>query len=553
MFQDLVFASVVLVAIASPVVTLAAETTTTPFLCPVVGASTNDTIIDTRDPIVRFGEISGMCLSYTYMAPSGQPILYAAADGGGGTCRVHKQVTSLDRCCIVPYGAHSSAFFFLFSLCKRTFLFFFFFLGERIGIWDSATGERLLTVRLPNTTTDVFNNEDWESMAVGPCGSFVGTCIYIADTGDNTARASSGRRSQRINPYRILKIIEPDWQQYQDNEELPLESITVLPFDYLHPDSPKPYADSEGSFIDYTGWGNDDDGESSNNVGDFYIVTKWDSKDTVNLTRIFKIPVNVWPSESGVNITMPYSPEPVGTYPDNGPYGNDVGNMTIRRADMSYDGTLIALGDVIMTRLFLRCPGQSVAEVLASESTTSCHQWDNPVKGQMETFAFAPNGKLTFQIPEGHNRGIGKTELIYDADQTEQICPVVKYDTETGNCHSTQDSTMVLPKSWCDDGAEFYDTGASAPGESTPSSPTTPSKSNTTVSSPTTTTTTTNNNPTTNQQNNQSNGPPPAPSQNGNGLQLNPTLDSSSTTTSKITLWACIFVSLVLFQYNGMV
>lgn len=144
MFQDLVFAFVVLVAIASPVVTLAAETTTTtttttaPFLCPVVGASTNDTIIDTRDPIVRFGEISGMCLSYTYMAPSGQPILYAAADGGGGTCRVHKQVTSLDRCCIVPYGAHSSAFFFSFFPMQTNISFFFFFF--RRTHWDLGFG-----------------------------------------------------------------------------------------------------------------------------------------------------------------------------------------------------------------------------------------------------------------------------------------------------------------------------------------------------------------------------------------------------------------------------
>jgi hypothetical protein len=417
--------------------------------------------------------------------------------------------------------------------------FLFFLIGERIGIWDSATGERLLTVRLPNTTTDVIN-EDWESMSVGPCGSFEGTCIYIADTGDNTARSSSGRRSQRIYPYRILKIIEPDWRQYQDDEELPLNSITVLPFDYMHPDSPKPYADSEGSFVDYTGWGNDE-GDGSNQIGDYYLITKWDFKDTANLTRVYKIPVNVWPSESGVNITTPYSPKPVGIYPDHGPYGNDVGNMTIRRADMSNDGTLIALGDVVITRLFLRCPGQSVADVLASESTTSCYQWDNPVRGQMETFAFAPDGKLAFQIPEGNRRGIGKTELIYDVDQTGQICPVVNYDTETGNCHSTQDSSMVLPKSWCDDGAEFYGTSADA---STPSAPSTPVKSNTTVTSPTTT-----NQP----KNNQTHAPPaPTPNENG-GLQLKPTLDSSSTTTSRLRRWGCIFLSFVIFQYNGVV
>src|SRR5881409_2635287 len=31
-------------------------------------------------------------------------------------------------------------------------------------------------------------NEDWEAMALGPCPMRPGTCVYLADTGDNLER-----------------------------------------------------------------------------------------------------------------------------------------------------------------------------------------------------------------------------------------------------------------------------------------------------------------------------------------------------------------------------
>ena len=38
--------------------------------------------------------------------------------------------------------------------------------------------------------------EDWEAMATGPCGG--GTCLYLADIGDNEARCRAPRRCGKL-------------------------------------------------------------------------------------------------------------------------------------------------------------------------------------------------------------------------------------------------------------------------------------------------------------------------------------------------------------------
>ena len=306
-------------------------------------------------------------------------------------------------------------------------------------------GERFMTLFLPNTT---ITNVDWESMAIGSCGNFDGTCIYIADVGDNTARTSSGRRSRRKNlgiDYRLVKVQEPNWEDYEDGDELPLSSISVLPFDYMHPSSPVSYFDCESTFLDHTGWGD------GNAVGDYYVVTKMKrGADALNLTRVFKIPVNAWPQSGGV-VGAVYSPEAVGTYVK----GSDFFNKTYRSGSMTRDGTVIALGDKEQTYLFLRCPGESVADVLApSGGARSCYTWLSPTRGQVETFAWTPDGMRSFQIPEGNGKPIGVTEINYNVESTGQVCPMVHYD-ESGNCISQEDCSVV-PNAWCDVGADFY-------------------------------------------------------------------------------------------------
>jgi hypothetical protein len=137
-------------------------------MCPTSVAFSNSTRITSADPVKRFNEISGLVMSPKIRGPSKEPILYGINDGGG---------------------------------------------GNRLGVWDSATGERLLTFRIPSS---VISNIDWETIAIGSCGvtGESKTCIYIGDTGDNRARVASGRKSRRGSrtSYRLLKIKEPNYK-----------------------------------------------------------------------------------------------------------------------------------------------------------------------------------------------------------------------------------------------------------------------------------------------------------------------------------------------------
>lgn len=200
--------------------------TTKAAVCPVAEKRSNNTHIESDDQKRRFTEISGISVStqYTY---NGVPVMYGLADIGD---------------------------------------------GARFGVWDSASGKRLLTLQLP--AVDGISNVDWESMDIGSCGGKHKhqQCLYIVDAGDNLARASGGDQSGRSSTYKIIRVLEPNYAEFSDNDELALDIISVLPFEYTHSSSPTLYADSEASFIDHTGWG------EGNDVGDFYTITKWSGR-----------------------------------------------------------------------------------------------------------------------------------------------------------------------------------------------------------------------------------------------------------------------------------
>jgi hypothetical protein len=362
-----------------------------PISCPQIGATYNATKengqnlrLDTRDPIGRYGELSGLGFSPTQKGPSGDPVIFSFSDGGS---------------------------------------------GERLGMWDSKTGERLMTFQIHNTTTI---NWDWEAMTIGSCGNTgeSDTCIYIADTGDNTARASGGRRTARASFIpRILKIKEPMLEDFEDTDYIPDSYISILTIDYLHSTSPTEYADVEAIFVDHTGWG------EGGTIGDMYLVSKWDRNRNryLDLTRLFKIPPSAWPDKYDVATTH-FSPFAVGHYDWKGEedasgrytYVTDgqLMGMTWRGGEMSYDGTLIALSTTVNSTIFLRCPGVSVADTLAAPTaaTKYCRLWDQPTgRSQVETFAFSPDGKRSLAIPEGHHPRMGWTEFSYT--DTSQVCP----------------------------------------------------------------------------------------------------------------------------------
>jgi len=316
------------------IATTSSATTTTTTMCPVV-TSTNTAV--TMDDTDGFDEISGLAVSLTQKSRKGNPIFFACNDSGD---------------------------------------------GPRLGLFDSATAEHLLTVRL-----DIAAATDWEDMTLGPCTvknnnnnndggddeAFTNSCIYIADTGDNEARFSGGARSGRNNgaPYRILQIREPVWTEHDDDAVI--DVLAVLVFDYRNTEtflsSMGVFADSEALFVDTAGWG---DGATP---GDLYVVPKWDENLARYYTRVFYIPVSAWDEAAGNGAV--YSPKAINSAPRAGEASSLLGPMWTS-ANMSPDGTLIALGAYEGTYLFLRCPGASVASALTQPH---CLFWPNPTPG----------------------------------------------------------------------------------------------------------------------------------------------------------------------------
>jgi len=149
---------------------------------------------------------------------------------------------------------------------------------------------------------------------------------------------------------------------------LPLTRFSVLSFNYLDSTSPTKFCDCEAIFLDFTGWG---DGDASK--GDLYIVPKWGRGKANTLYRAFKVPASAWPTDFDGSATTMYSPKAiVGSNNNDGIMGK-----TVTSAEMSLDGTVIAVGTTTSTYLFLRCPGVSVAEALQAQP---CHsQLEAPI------------------------------------------------------------------------------------------------------------------------------------------------------------------------------
>jgi hypothetical protein len=188
-------------------------------MCPVIQSRSADTRLKSYDPNgPDFREVSGLAFSPSQRF-NGEPIFFAISDGGG---------------------------------------------HARIGMFDSATGRRLKTLRVSES---YFRNADWESLTIGSCGKsgVDRTCLYIMDAGDNGARESNGDRGR--GDYRILKIKEPKLDDYEDNERISTSRMSRLDYDYRDSSSPTNYADCEAMFLDHKGWGDDED-----IGGEFYLT-----------------------------------------------------------------------------------------------------------------------------------------------------------------------------------------------------------------------------------------------------------------------------------------
>lgn len=319
-----------------------------------------------------------------------------------------------------------------------------------MGLFDAGTGQRLLTLRIPS---EFLTNKDWESMTIGSCGStgVTQSCLYIADIGDNTARTNGGRRTGRgsSTPYRILKVREPLLQDYNStNNLIPTSDLSLLTFNYLDDSSPTEFADCEALFMDHVGWG------YGGRIGDLYLVTKWGQPKRRKNNRLFKIPSLAWPSTMNGSVTASYSVKAVGSFDTNG----GLQQHTWTGGEATFDGSLIALGTTEGNYIFLRCFGATVAEALAAPNGTSqpCLRWDPPSPGQVETISWTVDGMRSINIPEGDNRPLGWTTMVYDPVTTTQICPVMEWVetlVATGQrvryCRSRDDGE-AKPDSWCE-------------------------------------------------------------------------------------------------------
>lgn len=94
--------------------------------------------------------------------------------------------------------------------------------GDPILYAVDVRGRLLGTVRVTGA-----DNNDWEDIALGPCPT--GTCVYIADTGDNNAKR---------NDVAIFRVPEPD---PTDGETAPAER-----FELRYPGGPR---DAEALFV----------------------------------------------------------------------------------------------------------------------------------------------------------------------------------------------------------------------------------------------------------------------------------------------------------------
>jgi len=98
------------VAVAWMVQAAAAASSNSAVICPVVQAVDTATTIDTFDPVDRFTELSGLALSSTRYN-NGNPVLYGVNDIG-----------------------HEA----------------------RLGVFDSATGQRLISLRVPEANNGAY-------------------------------------------------------------------------------------------------------------------------------------------------------------------------------------------------------------------------------------------------------------------------------------------------------------------------------------------------------------------------------------------------------------
>ncbi|MGL1901693.1 MAG: hypothetical protein OCC49_06125 [Fibrobacterales bacterium] len=253
--------------------------------------------------------------------------------------------------------------------------------GARVSAISAITGERIRSFQLLGV-----GDTDYEDIAVAPCGNVEGSCIYLADVGDNQGRNSKGWEGR--SSVFIYKFKEPIIDETNDNDAI--SDITVLEMSYSGGDHATPFADCEAIFVDPTG------DSIGGEAGDIYLVTKWDYDEESN-TRLLQYPLSE--QKSGAYVLKIVS--------------ENVKHFLVTRSDISADGTRIAVGNYDTTWFWSRAPDQTIANAF---DAGSCElELELPASKectQFEALAFNAEGNALFEISEQTNCsaiGIHKT------------------------------------------------------------------------------------------------------------------------------------------------
>ena len=113
-------------------------------------------------------------------------------------------------------------------------------------------------------------NVDWEDIALGPCAA--GTCLYLADTGDNQ------ERRQSVALYRVPEPELPDRHPFRTRPTAPAQAVTVR-----YPDGPH---DVEAMWVAPS--------------QDVHLVTKGRSGPV----RHYRVPARAWGSSTQVTAEL---------------------------------------------------------------------------------------------------------------------------------------------------------------------------------------------------------------------------------------------------------
>lgn len=218
--------------------------------------------------------------------------------------------------------------------------------------------------KLGTFTLDGAVATDWEDMALGPAvddsGEPIGEtdALYLADIGDNDALRDS------VTVYRVP---EPEVIAGQDPVKETVDDVDRFTFTY--PDGPR---DAEALFVDRTD-------------GTFYVIEKRLAGGPVG---IYRGSLSGWDADAAALPTL----ERVGTFrPGPSTFASVTG------ADLSADGSVLAVRTYGSVRLFARGDGDAIADVLAGEPCNG----PVPVEVQGEAVAVTPTADAYYTLPEG--------------------------------------------------------------------------------------------------------------------------------------------------------